>query len=107
MESSLCEEKSTRLVIEFKLRKSKDWKGKSNESSTFIVSCDGLLPIYTMERIFTSYPHSMNVVTPCLPRPSDVRLHLEHSLQQCKVLPKLKLSYRVAFFFIFKTKSPT
>jgi hypothetical protein len=30
MESSLCEEKSTRLVIEFKMRESKDWKCKSN-----------------------------------------------------------------------------
>jgi hypothetical protein len=26
VESSLCEEKSTRLVIEFKMRESKDWK---------------------------------------------------------------------------------
>jgi hypothetical protein len=26
MESSLCEEKSTRLIIEFKMRESKDWK---------------------------------------------------------------------------------
>jgi hypothetical protein len=30
MESSLCEEKCTRLAIEFKMRKSKDWKYKSN-----------------------------------------------------------------------------
>jgi hypothetical protein len=37
MESSLCEEKSTRLVIELKLHKSKDWKDKSNESSAIIV----------------------------------------------------------------------
>jgi hypothetical protein len=26
VESSLCEEKNTRLVIEFKMRESKDWK---------------------------------------------------------------------------------
>jgi hypothetical protein len=30
VESSLCEEKSTCLVIEFKLRESKNWKCKSN-----------------------------------------------------------------------------
>jgi hypothetical protein len=76
MESSLCEEKSTRLVIEFKLHESNDWKDKSNESSAFIVPCDGLLPIYTMERICTSYPHFMNVTTPRLPRSSDERIHL-------------------------------
>jgi hypothetical protein len=63
--------------------------GKINyESAAFIVPCDGLLPIYTMERICTSYPHSMNMVTPRLPRPSDERLHLEHSLRQRKGLPK-------------------
>jgi hypothetical protein len=28
MESSLCEEKSTRLVIEFKLHESKDWESE-------------------------------------------------------------------------------
>jgi hypothetical protein len=88
MESSLCEEKSTRLVIEFELHESKDWKGKSNEPFAFIVPCDELLPIYITERICTSYPHSMNVATPCLPRPSDERLHLEHSLRQHRVLPK-------------------
>jgi hypothetical protein len=30
VESSLCEEKSTRLVIEFKIHESKDWKCKSS-----------------------------------------------------------------------------
>jgi hypothetical protein len=88
MESSLCEEKSTHLVIEFKLYKSKDWKGKSNESSSFIVPCYGLLPNYIMEIICTSYPHSMNMVTPHPPRPSDERLYLERSLRQRKVLPR-------------------
>jgi hypothetical protein len=69
MESSLCEEKSTRLVIKFKLHESKDWKGNSNESSTLIVPCDGLRPNYTKERTCISYPHSMNVATSRQPRP--------------------------------------
>jgi hypothetical protein len=88
MESSLFEEKSTRLVIEFKMHESKDQKSKSNESSAFIVPCDGLLPNYITEKNCTSYPHSMNMVTPRLCRPSNEMLHLEHSLRQRKVLPK-------------------
>jgi hypothetical protein len=44
--------------------KVKTRKSKTYESFTFIVPCDRLLPIYTMERTWTSYTHSTNAVTP-------------------------------------------
>jgi hypothetical protein len=57
------------LLLNLNCTKVKTRKSKTYESFAFIVPCDRLLPIYIMERICTSYPHSMNAVTPRLPRP--------------------------------------
>jgi hypothetical protein len=68
VESSLCEEKSTRLVIEFKMHESKRLENvKLGESSVLIAPCDGLLLKQTTGKIYTSCPHSTNVATPRLP----------------------------------------
>jgi hypothetical protein len=57
------------LLLNLNYVKVETRKSKTYESLTFIDPCDRHLPIDTVERICTSYPHSTNVVTPLLPRP--------------------------------------